>query len=197
MIRQVTRTWALLGLVAVMGAASAWTDKTAAQNEVNPDAALTQRFENRVADYVKLHKNVESNLPKLTKPTKSPATIRHHAHELRVAIVAQRPGAVEGNIFAPEIGAEFRRLIDIAYQADARIIRESLRSSEPGTENVRVRVNKEYPDDKPLQTMPATLLLNLPQLPPELEYRIIGRDLVLRDVGANLIVDIIPKVIPK
>jgi hypothetical protein len=192
------RVWAFHGLVAGgIVIACVWAQNAAAQNAVNPDAALMQEFEKRVAEYVKLHKSAEATLPPLKKPTDSSEKIRHHEHELREAIVARRAGVVQGNIFTPEISAEFRRLITIAYEADAKHIRESLRSSEPGTANIRVRVNKEYPDYKPLQTMPPSLLLNLPQLPPELEYRVVGRDLVLRDVGANLIVDMVTRVIPK
>jgi len=33
-------------------------------------------------------------------------------------------------------------------------------------------------------------------LPPELDYRVVGRDLVLRDVKANLVVDFIANAIP-
>ena len=62
--------------------------------------------------------------------------------------------------------------------------------------DVRVRVNAVYPEHIPLQTMPPSILLNLPELPRELDYRIVGRTLVLRDVGANLIVDYIPGAIP-
>jgi hypothetical protein len=40
------------------------------------------------------------------------------------------------------------------------------------------------------------LLRKLPDLPPELEYRIVGRSLILRDVKANLIVDILRDVVP-
>ena len=36
------------------------------------------------------------------------------------------------------------------------------------------------------------LLANLPQLPEDMEYRVVGSDLVLRDVDANIIVDLIP-----
>jgi len=38
--------------------------------------------------------------------------------------------------------------------------------------------------------------MNLPQLPKEVEYRIVGRDLILLDVGTNLVVDIAPNVVP-
>ena len=168
--------------------------KDAAQTAVNPDAALVQEFERRVADYVKLHKSAEATLPPL-KSTGSQEKIRHHQHELREAILAQRAEAVQGNIFTPQIGSEFRRLIGIAYQGEDQHIRDSLKRSEPV--KLRFRVNKEYPDDQPLQTMPSSLLLNLPQLPPEVEYRLVGRDLVLRDVGANLIVDFLRRAIPR
>jgi len=47
-----------------------------------------------------------------------------------------------------------------------------------------------------LQSTPPTLLLNLPELPKGLEYRILGRELVLRDTDANIVVDYIPNALP-
>ncbi|MGO8786529.1 MAG: hypothetical protein ACLQVL_03995 [Terriglobia bacterium] len=135
--------------------------------------------------------------PPLGKPTDSPGKLRQHQRELRKAIVARRPAAAQGNIFTPEISAEFRRLIGIAYSADGKHIRESLLDAEPGTGQWQVRVNQEYPYTEPLQLMPPSLLGNLPSLPPELEYRTVGRELVLRDVGANLIVDAVSGGIPE
>ena len=96
-----------------------------------------------------------------------------------------------------EISAEFRRLIGIAMRgADAVRIKESLRSAEPV--NVPLRVNSTYPAPAkvPLQSTPPTLLLNLPRLPKELQYRIVGQTLVLYDVSSNLIVDFLPSAIP-
>ena len=60
---------------------------------------------------------------------------------------------------------------------------------------VRLRVNQPYPDGVPYTTVPPTLLLRLPKLPDEVAYRIVDRDLVLLDVKANLVVDLIPEVI--
>jgi hypothetical protein len=56
-------------------------------------------------------------------------------------------------------------------------------------------VNAPYPP-VPLQSTPPTLLANLPELPPGLDYRIVNRTLVLRDVQANLVLDFIPKALP-
>ena len=61
---------------------------------------------------------------------------------------------------------------------------------------LKVDVNGIYPTTIPLATFPPALLRKLPDLPPELEYRIVGRSLILRDVKANLIVDILRDVVP-
>jgi hypothetical protein len=180
-----------------MGIALSFPHVTVAQNAANHGAAVTQDFENRVTEYMKLRKSADAALPPLRKPTDSPEKLRQHQRELRKAIVARRAAATQGNIFTPEISAEFRRLIGIAYRADAKHIHESLQHAEPVTGQLQVRVNQEYPDTKPLQSMPPSLLGNLPPLPPGLEYRTVGRELVLRDVDANLIVDAVAGVIPE
>jgi len=61
---------------------------------------------------------------------------------------------------------------------------------------VPLEINGAYPDHVPLQTMPPSVLSNLPQLPKALEYRIVGRDLVLRDIDANMVVDFLPNALP-
>ena len=55
-----------------------------------------------------------------------------------------------------------------------------------------LQVNMEWPALALFDFVPPQLLLALPPLPAELEYRIIGRSLVLLDHHANLIVDILP-----
>jgi hypothetical protein len=51
------------------------------------------------------------------------------------------------------------------------------------------RVNEPYPAMSPLGTFPPLLLGALPRLPDDLEYRFMGRHLIMRDTKANLIVD--------
>jgi len=71
---------------------------------------------------------------------------------------------------------------------------QSLRRSEPVV--LPLKVNRAYPEGVPLETTPPSLLAKLPELPAELEYRVVGHALVLRDATANLIVDFLPDVIP-
>ncbi len=61
---------------------------------------------------------------------------------------------------------------------------------------LRITVNSRYPDAVPLSTVPPQLLAGLPQLPDDLEYRFIGRRLILMDVHAHIIADFIDNALP-
>ena len=151
-------------------------------------------FAKRVEEYVNLHKKIESELPRL-KPTDSPEAITGHQSELARRISEARPEAKPSEIFTPEISARFRRVVAAAMRGHrAKRIQQSLRHAEPV--HWTLRVGDPYPANLPLQSTPPTLLLHLPKLPPEVDYRVAGHNLVLRDVGANLIVDFIPDAIP-
>jgi hypothetical protein len=74
-------------------------------------------------------------------------------------------------------------------------MRKTIRQGEPLT-NVQLTVNGAYPEKLPLTTVPPTLLINFPQLPHEVAYRIVGHDLVLLDTEARIVVDFIAGAIP-
>jgi len=159
---------------------------------VNADSATVQDFEKRVGRYLQLRKSIESKLTQL-KTTDSPDKISRHEDALGRAVREARKDARQGDIFSPEISSEIRRLITIAMQPEeAKKIRQSLRHAEPV--QLSLHVNDSYPARIPLQSTPPSLLGNLTPLPPEIEYRITGRDLVLLDAKANLVIDLIPGV---
>jgi hypothetical protein len=161
---------------------------------VNQHSKNLADFEASVATYLKLHNEARAGLPR-SKPTNTPADITLHQRELAERIRALRPKAREGEIFTPTIRTEFHRLIKISWQgSDATNMKASLERSEPV--QTPLQVNGEYPARLPLQSMPPTLLQNLPPLPKELEYRVVSHRLVLRDIGADLIVDFTDSFIP-
>ncbi len=165
-----------------------------AQNAANQSAAVLPDFSRRVADYVKLRNNVRSDIHRL-KPTTSAEALGQYERQFASGVEQARRGAKQGAIFTPEIAAQFRRLIAAAMQGpDAAAIRASLARGAPVRVN-ELRVNRPYPPGAPLQSAPPSLLLNLPALPHEVEYRVVGHYLILRDVDANLIVDCIPDAI--
>jgi hypothetical protein len=172
-------------LLAVCGFSTASDDKSK-----DPATSPIRDFHERVERYLKLRKQTEAGLPRL-KPTDSAQAITARSQELTRKIRFARREARVGSIFTPAAAAEFRRLIALTMQGkEAEQIRASLKSAEPVT--LALRVNDPYPAAVPLQSTPPSLLLNLPQVPQQVDYRVIGRALVLRDVDANLILDFIP-----
>jgi hypothetical protein len=160
----------------------------------SPNPAVIREFEKRVHEYRDLRRSIEQKLGGKFKSTESSGAISDHQKQIAADIREARRGAAQGAIFTPEIALEFRRLIGLTMKgADGARIRETLKNAEPV--NVKLAVNLEYPSTLPLQTTPGTLLQNLPKLPEELEYRIVGRSLVLRCVKGNMIVDFIPDII--
>ncbi len=181
-------------LAAVLGGCGAFRAAPAQRIRVNPHALQIERFRQGVAAYDHLHKNAAAQLPAL-KPKESRAKILDFQRALAAKIRAARPDAKWGDLFTPPVSREFRRLIRISMQGrEAARIRTSLKLGEPV--RVKVAVNGSYPSPVPQETTPPSLLLNLPELPPELEYRVVGHTLVLCDVNANLIVDYISNAIP-
>lgn len=180
----------LLGFVAACFAGQAPAPPASEQ------ARVFKLFTARVQQYVKLQKSVEASLPAL-KPTNEVARIAEHQHALAREIAQARSSARQGGIFTEEVTRHFRRIIRGEFQGPtAQQARKTIRPDDPFKVVVRLRVNEVYPDNIPLTTTPPTLLSKLPELPKELAYRIVGRDLTLKDTKAGLIVDLIPNAIP-
>ena len=174
-------------------AATVGTQQPKENPKVNPDAQLLVDFKQRIDKYVDLHKRLEKQAPPL-KETDDPAKIKASQEGLAAAIRRERATARQGEIFTPEIAHLFRQLMypETKGQRGAET-KKTIKEDAPVA--VPIKVNARYPDAAPLPTVPPNLLARVPQLPEELEYRIIGRDLILRDVHANVIVDVLPNAI--
>jgi len=157
------------------------------------DAQIVRDFEARVAKYIDVRKKDAGSAP---HPTNSPEKIAETRQDVASKTKAIRSGARQGNIFTPEIATYMRKRISQALSGPSGArIRASLRHAEP-VDGINLRVNETYPQGVPLQSTPPSLLLRLPTLPDGLEYRIVGRNLILRDIEANLVVDFLPNSIP-
>jgi len=147
---------------------------------------LATDFSMRVSSYVDLRKELEKGLPPL-KVTADAAEINRAVRALARRIRVARAGAKEGDIFSPPIGVQFRKslLLEMSATTWAVIMDEN-----PG--KISVRINGDYPRRKTVTTMPPNILAVLPKLPEDLEYRFLGRHLVLVDTRASVIIDRIP-----
>jgi hypothetical protein len=187
----------LLGCVALActleGQQPTGTGQSKDSSKVNPDAQLLSDFQKRISEYQDLHKKIAKQGPKL-KETADPAKISAGQDVLAGNLQAARKGAKAGDIFTPEIRQLFRRLMYPELKgSDGAETKQVIKEDAPA--GVAIKVNAKYPENQPLPTVPANLLASLPRLPEGLEYRIVGKHLILRDVDANLIVDFIPNAI--
>lgn len=165
------------------------------QPAVNQDARSLADFKVRVDAYASLHRKVDAALPQLSKES-TPQEIDRYQRSLLAGIAAGRAGAKPGDVFTPPIQQTIKTLIARAFAAgNSKTLRESIQDENPGP--VKITVNGPYPDAVPLANMPAELLKNLPMLPEVVEYRFVGESLILLDSTAHLIVDIIPRAMPR
>lgn len=156
-----------------------------------PDAL--RPFEEAVAAYVALHRDVERQLPRVEISPDS-REIQRAVDAMAAAMRAARPRAEEGDLFTPAAGDRLRRRIRAALLAsgdDPADILSSMTGDEPVPPDTPLpAVNGRFSWALP-SFMVASALEALPPLPEELEYRFVGRDLVLIDLHANLVVDIL------
>lgn len=154
------------------------------------DEQAVAAFTLALDDYVALHRRLERAWPPgwlLADPEQAEMA----ADALREALREARPLAAQGSLFVPAVADVFRFRI-------ARAVREDDLATmwwpDEGESAWRPVVNQPVPWGVAGMKWPA--LSALPPLPPELAYRFIGRDLVLVDVHANLVVDIVDLALP-
>lgn len=184
----------LLVPLAVAGAltcASAWepprTDPAEAQ--------AIKNFEAHVKEYMGLHEKLESTLPK-TPRKHSPEQVDKHQRALGDLIRSARREAKPGEFFTPATQAVLRRILgEVLSGPDGGSLKASIMDENPGLPNLVL--NQRYPPSIPLSTMPPQVLAPLPKLDAELEYRFIGRRLILLDTEADVILDFTDEILPQ
>ena len=155
---------------------------------------VVKGFEDRVKEYVKLRERLEEKMPRLSEEAR-PEEIEAHKKAFQERVRAARAYAKPGDIFTPDIVNYIRATIKREFKGkDLRGLRETVLEAE--TKGVPVRVNYPYPENKELVEMPPTLLMILPQLPKQVRYRYVGRNMLLVDRENGLIIDYMLDALP-
>ena len=170
------------------------------QLEVLTPVALEERvihdFNHRVDWYVRLHRRLERSLP--------PEHLFGDLEDMSVAVdalhqamVDARPNAKAGTFFTPAIADLLTTRLARAITASGHTPAEAWIAMNLGYRAglPEAQVNARPPMGRHVRVWPA-LLAALPALPEELEYRFVGWDLVLVDVHADLVVDILKDALP-
>ena len=168
---------------------------------IRPQAVATREdsvdcdgFKMAVQRYVSLRAQVLAEVPPL-RVTKDVTEILQRSDALAYSIQRARRNAEQGEFFddtcARTIAEQFAHALNGFDVADFMVGLQDEPSDRRPPE-----VHMRYPRGASMATMPANLLNVLPELPNWLEYRLIGRDLVLRDVDAALILDYFTDAMP-
>ena len=186
-----------LMLIAAMGPAVLCAGEGKEAGSTRPGWA---EFEANVQRYMEVRKTAVKPVGELKRKA-DPGSVIAHEQALAAAIRKARPDAKVGDILTPGARKYFQGLTSKQVRAPGgAAVKDTIKQGNPATENegadVALKVNGTYPKAAPKSTMPPSLLARYPKLPKELEYRFIGRTLVLLDVAANLIVDYAPQVGP-
>jgi hypothetical protein len=154
---------------------------------------IAAEFQKRVEAYASLSRKLAATLPKLPKET-TPQQIDRDQRTFEKLVVQERSDAKPGDFFIPGMQTYVRILLADVFSGPLGASERKAVHDE--SHPVRPVINKRYPDEVPLSTMPPRVLANLPDLPDELEYRFVRNDLILMDVHAHIILDYIEDAIP-
>jgi hypothetical protein len=159
------------------------------------DAEALATMNERLGEYIDLHRRIEGTLPKLPDSA-SPEQIDRNQRLFERRMRDARENAKPGDIFTPEARPVILRLLAAVFEgARGRELKASIMDENP--HELARTVNGRYPDTVPLSTMPPEVLQTMPKLSEDLEYRFIGDDLILLDTHAHIVVDYIQDALPK
>ena len=164
------------------------------QVRVNKDAATIAAFKQRVQAYAALQKKLDSTLHEVPSGG-TPEQFFAHQRALAMLLRKARATARPGDLCSPDLRAFVRRQLARIFRGEeGRQIQRSILDEYTGS--VRLEVNGGYPDNVPMATTPPQVLEALPPLPDMLQYRFIGKRLILLDAHAHVIADFIDHVFP-
>jgi hypothetical protein len=157
------------------------------------DQAAIAAFQQRIKEYLAWRNKVEGTVPQLTE-TSDPKKIAERERALGEALIKARGTPRRGEYFIPAFVPVLEQTIKQDFAKRTAAERKALMVELP--KGLKFDINVIYPSTIPLATFPANLLSALPNLPPELEYRIVYRHLILRDVEGNYVVDMVENIFP-
>ena len=162
-----------LCIVAVLGA----TRSSAGSQGDFGDAAAMIQFQRGVDSYVLLHRQVQRRLGEGADQ-----------RAMAAGLHAARQSAADGDLFTPTIAAAFHHRIATALRRSGCTI---VPAGKPSSEVPRVGFLTITTSN-----LPDCVLSVLPRLPEELEYREAGVAIILLDLHANMVVDVLHGAVP-
>jgi hypothetical protein len=155
-----------------------------------------QHFQSAVDAYMALHEAVGRTTPP-RQITPDAEILRMTVDALAAGIRAARPSAKEGDIIDAPAAVVFRQRIRDTLRDRSCDLAEiaAAESDDEARPLARALVHDRF-DWARGSYMPGCVLNVLPVLPGQLQFRFVDRDLVIVDIDASLVVDVVPDVLP-
>jgi hypothetical protein len=154
-------------------------------------AAEPDDFAHRCAAYQDLRAKAAKGLPKRPKDS-TPEQMKGYGDLLRSRLIELRADAKPGDVLTPAVFEVIAAVRSETAGKQGKVARDTvLGEGNPDKEGIRVplKINARY--DAPLSTVPPDLLARLPELPENLQFRFVGKNLILYDSEAEMVVDYI------
>ena len=184
----------LLG-ISVSAPAPLWASGPQTAVSTSAEAIAIQQFDEAIAHYMALRHRLRAEVSGPVENSSS-TQLTNASDALAGAIQRARQDAQIGSIFNEKVAAVIKRRIANAVLTE-HLVPVLADIDDDGAGGPSPKVHLRLPVSAQMATMPPALLKVLPQLPKELEYRIAGRYLILRDVDASLLLDYIPLAVPR
>ena len=190
---------ALLMALAGSSIATAQAPKTppgrdpAAAPGVNVQAAAMAEFQKRLQAYLELRERLGHKIAPLSTTVDS-AELTTRQQSLAAAMRTARARAKPGDLIPPTVAEQIAGIVRADFAKRRAAAKTATLSEVPHAG--RPVINKTYPADEALPTVPPLLLGNLPKLPDNLQYRFYGRHLVILDGDLQIMTDYVADVLP-
>jgi hypothetical protein len=163
------------------------------EKPVNPTAAGLSEFSERLNAYLKLREDLGRKLEPLT-PTTSASELQARQGALAAALRNARKNARPGDLIPVAVQGIVRKAVQADFArrqpaAKRAALEEVPRGPLPA-------INRNYPEQAALPTVPPLLLANLPRLPDNLQYRFFGRHVVILDGDVEIVIDYVRDALP-
>jgi hypothetical protein len=160
---------------------------------VNTQAAAQKDFQERLRGYIDLRASLAKKLEPLS-PTASAADLQARQQALAAAIRTARANAKPGDMIPTAVQQQIRQVVQADMKRRTPAAKQAALEEVP--DGALPAINKTYPEQAALPTVPPLLLASLPPLPDNLQYRFFGRHIVLLDGDTEVVVDYVRNVLP-
>jgi hypothetical protein len=162
-------------------------------DRVNPQAAGMYEFQQRLTAYLKLREELSERLKPLST-TASAADLTARQDALAAALRAARKNARAGDLIPPSVADQIVKVCTEDFHFRNPEVKRAALREVPNAP--RPAINRTYPENEALATVPPLLLSKLPILPDNLQYRFFGRHIVILDGDTQIIIDYVANVVP-